>query len=62
MDAKKYALVDIHLHLDGSLTVDDVRRMAEMSGEALPADDEQLRQALQCPPSCGRRVRSIQVR
>ena len=53
MDAKKYALVDIHLHLDGSLTVDDVRRMAEMSGQALPADDEQLRQALQCPPSCG---------
>ncbi|MBQ6747172.1 MAG: hypothetical protein IJR07_09050 [Bacteroidaceae bacterium] len=33
-DAKKYALVDLHLHLDGSLSVDDVIYMASV--DAVP--------------------------
>lgn len=40
-DASKYALVDLHLHLDGSLTPEDVLEMAKLGGNVsdLPSTD-----------------------
>lgn len=52
IDASKYALVDLHLHLDGSLTPEDVLQMAQMGGNVsdLPSTDlDELRKALVCP-------------
>ena len=52
VDASKYALVDLHLHLDGSLTPEDVLQMAQMGGNVddLPSIDlDELRKALVCP-------------
>ena len=51
-DASKYALVDLHLHLDGSLSPEDVLEMARLGGNEsdLPSKDlEELRKALVCP-------------
>ena len=41
-DASKYALIDLHLHLDGSLSIDDAIHMAAMSGVEIPTDRSQL--------------------
>lgn len=52
VDASKYALVDLHLHLDGSLTPEDVLQMAQMGGNVseLPSTDlNELKKALVCP-------------
>ncbi len=51
-DPSKYALVDLHLHLDGSLTPEDVLKMAELQGtlDELPTTDlTQLKAKLTCP-------------
>lgn len=50
--AARYALVDLHLHLDGSLSVEDVRYMASIDGVMLPAVDEELEKLLICPEDC----------
>ena len=52
IDASKYALVDLHLHLDGSLTADDMLEMARMEGVQIPTDREVLRHMLICPEVC----------
>lgn len=52
VDASKYALVDLHLHLDGSLTADDMLQMARMEGVQIPTDREVLRHMLICPEVC----------
>ena len=51
-DARKYALVDLHLHLDGSLSIDDVIHMAAIEGVPLPADRDEIKQQLVCPEHC----------
>ena len=53
IDASKYALVDLHLHLDGSLTPEDILTMARLGGNeaALPSTDPtELKNLLTCPP------------
>ena len=46
-------MIDLHLHLDGSLTSEDILVLAEMSGVALPCSDaETLRPMLQAEPDC----------
>lgn len=50
--ATDYALVDLHLHLDGSLTPDDIVHMAAMEGVEVPQNPDELRQNLTCPDHC----------
>lgn len=51
--ARKYALIELHQHLDGSLTPSDVRAMAALSGIELPEMDEAtLQTRLSCPEGC----------
>ena len=50
--AGRYALVDLHLHLDGSLSMEDVRYMAGIEDVALPQDSSELARLLNCPEDC----------
>lgn len=50
-EEKNYGLIDLHLHLDGSLSVATVRQLAAMAGKALP-EEEQLLEMLQVSPGC----------
>lgn len=52
MDPKnKY--IDLHLHLDGAITVDIAKNLARMQGIALPTDDDgELLRFLSVPESC----------
>lgn len=53
MDCSKYSLIDLHLHLDGSLTADSVLKMAEICGEELPSYDRNIIAGmLKCPEDC----------
>jgi len=50
--AARYARIDLHLHLDGSLTPDDILHMAAIEGESVPTDPALLRASLTCPENC----------
>lgn len=41
-NAKKYALIDLHLHLDGSMSLQCARSLAKKQGITLPDDNELL--------------------
>ena len=43
-DASRFALVELHLHVDGSLSADDVMWMAKEEGIDVPSSREELRQ------------------
>ena len=51
-DASRYALVELHLHVDGSLTPDDVILMAKEEGVDIPPSREELSNLLICPDHC----------
>lgn len=51
-NAKKYALIDLHLHLDGSMSLDVARSLAKKQGIALPADDAELLYKLRVSEDC----------
>ena len=51
-DASRYALVELHLHVDGSLTADDVILMAKEEGVDMPSSREELGNMLVCPEHC----------
>ena len=46
-----FALIDLHLHLDGSLSLDSVRQLAALDGLTLE-DDKTLLKRLQVSPDC----------
>lgn len=48
----KYALIDLHLHLDGSLTVDVAIYMASVDGVTLPSSRSEIEKLLVCPDDC----------
>ena len=50
--AKDYALIDLHLHLDGSLSVASVRNLAQSQGIELPENDADLLRLLQVSEDC----------
>ena len=47
-----YALIDLHLHLDGSLSLDTVRELAAMEGIEIESADSDLLKKLQVSPDC----------
>lgn len=48
---KKY--IDLHLHLDGAITVGIAKKLASLQGIALPTDDdEELKRLLSVPDDC----------
>lgn len=46
------AYIDLHLHLDGSLSVPIARKLAELQNISLPQDDAELERLLKCPENC----------
>lgn len=49
--ADKY--VELHLHLDGAITVEMAKKLAEVQGMALPTDDDaELEKLLTVPEDC----------
>ena len=44
--------IDLHCHLDGSITVDIARKLAALQHIELPASDEELESKLSVPESC----------
>ncbi len=44
--------IDLHLHLDGAVTVDIARKLAKLQGITLPVDDVKLAELLTVPPDC----------
>lgn len=45
--------IDLHLHLDGAITVEIAKKLAELQGFELPTDsDEELEKYLTVPPDC----------
>ena len=51
-DASQYALVELHLHLDGSLSAEDVLLMAKEEGVDVPSSTRDIYQLLSCPEDC----------
>lgn len=49
---KKWALIDLHLHLDGSLSLETVKALAAMEGIGLPEEDRAILEMVQCAPDC----------
>ena len=54
MNYRKYALVDLHLHLDGSLSAKAIIEAAKADGINLPSyDEKELNKLLMVPENCG---------
>lgn len=53
VSGKNLPYIDLHLHLDGAITVDIARRLAALQKLPLPArDDDELQNLLSLPPDC----------
>lgn len=48
----KYALIDLHLHLDGSLSLDSVKELAALQNIEISENDEELLKRLQVSDGC----------
>lgn len=44
--------IDLHLHLDGSLSLSSARELADMENISLPSSNNELRKLLKVPSSC----------
>ncbi len=54
MNYEKYAIIDLHLHLDGSLSAKAIIKVAKKEGIKLPTFDEaRLNKYLMVPDNCG---------
>ena len=49
---KKYALMDLHLHLDGSQPLSSIKELAAMQDIPLPEDENELLNLIQVSPQC----------
>ena len=45
-------LVELHLHLDGALSIDSCRKLAAMQNIDIPEDDKELKELLMVSPGC----------
>lgn len=52
IQTKKYSYVDLHLHLDGSLSMESVKELARMQDIDIPKNDEELLSFLQVDEDC----------
>lgn len=52
LEAKDYSIIDLHLHLDGSISLNSARELAQIQGISLPEDDEELQNLLQVDEDC----------
>lgn len=52
MNVKEYALIDLHLHLDGSLSLQSARSIAKKQKIELPSEDEELLTRLRVSKDC----------
>lgn len=52
LQAKDYSLIDLHLHLDGSISPKSARELAQMQEITLPESDEELLRLLQVDDDC----------
>ena len=52
MRKNSYGLIDLHLHLDGSLSLASVRELARMQNMPVESDDEKLLKILRVGPDC----------
>lgn len=52
ISAKDYARIDLHLHLDGSLSLASVKELAAMQGIDIPEKDEELLDVLRVGRDC----------
>ena len=52
VNTKKYALIDLHLHLDGSLSLKSARSLASKQNIELPLDDGELLRLLRVSEDC----------
>lgn len=52
MKLEKYARIDLHLHLDGSLSLASVKELAAMQKINIPKEDEKILNLLQVGPDC----------
>lgn len=52
MIQEKTCLIDIHLHLDGSLSIASVRKLASLQNISIPQEDEVLRTMLSVGKDC----------
>ncbi len=52
LNRAEYSLIDLHLHLDGSLSCGTVRELAAMQGLELPRNDDALLNRLRVAPGC----------
>lgn len=50
--SKLHCLIDLHLHLDGSMSLSTVRKLAQMQNISLPESDDELRRKLQVSEDC----------
>lgn len=50
--ASNYAVIDLHLHLDGSLSLESVKELANLQNIAIPSDDTELTRRLQVSDDC----------
>ena len=52
IDFHKLAKIELHCHLDGSLSLSTIRHLAELAQIDLPEDDEELKQHVTAPVTC----------
>lgn len=53
MDLSKFnCFIDLHLHLDGSLSIASVRELAAKQNIEVPEGEQELRSLLECPAAC----------
>lgn len=52
MTDKQLALIDLHLHLDGSMPLRTARKLAAQQGVALPESDEELKAMMSLTEDC----------
>ena len=50
--ASNCALIDLHLHLDGSLSIESVKELAKLQNIVIPFDDTELMHRLQVSDDC----------